>query len=153
MCRRASLLPIGALLILLLGCAASGPKFSELPSIKEGGSTLVIYRQYAFVNGGAFPYIYVDGEKRGRLLNAGYVSFDLVPGEHTIVLNNPGMWIGKEQWKFTAIAGQRHFYRVLTDLNSMQVYGPVVYTSKTVSIQEVPKEVALQELTDLKLSD
>jgi hypothetical protein len=144
---------VGTFCILLWGCSASGPKFSELPSIQQGTSSVLIYRPYAFVNGGAFPYIYVDDEKRGRLLNAGYVSLDVTPGRHSIVLKNFGFWDGAQQWTVETKESQQYFFRVVTDLDSMQVYGPLIYTSKSVAIQRVPKEVALQQLAELKLSN
>ena len=137
----------------LFGCAASGPKFSELPAVKEGGATVVVYRPHTSVNSAAYPYVYVDGEKRERLLDKGYVSYELTPGEHTIALTNPAMWGGKQEWKFTAIAGQRNFYRVISSFNSFRVSGPIVSTSKTISIQPVPIDSALEDLKDLNLSD
>ena len=139
--------------IFLFGCAASGPKFSELPAVKEGGATVIVYRPHRSVNSAAYPYVYVDGEKRERLLEKGYVSYELTPGEHTIALINPAMWDGKQEWKLTATGGQRHFYRVISVFNRFQVVGPFVSASKTVSIQPVQIESALEDLKDLNLSD
>lgn len=139
--------------ILLFGCAASGPKFSELPIVKNGSAVIIVYRPHVSVNSGGYPYVYVDGEKRERLLDTGYVSYELTPGEHVIALTNPTMWSGQQEWKFAAAGGQRYFYRVLSIFNSFQAIGPVVSASKTISIQQVPAEAALQELKDLNLSE
>ncbi|MBW8722662.1 MAG: DUF2846 domain-containing protein [Polaromonas sp.] len=129
-------------IFLLAGCAAPRP----VPAPTEEQASITVYRPDGFVNGGAYPYLYVDDDKIGSLMNAGHIVFGVSPGSHELVLKNIMWWSGKQGWTIDVQKGQRRYYRVLSSLNSTSVTGPLLTISKTIRIQEVPEAEALREL-------
>jgi hypothetical protein len=56
-------------LLLMLGCSASGPKFTKLDVVKQDNALIYVYRPSAFVNGGMAPYVYINYIKKLKLKN------------------------------------------------------------------------------------
>jgi len=79
--RNLCLLLVGAALLFSFGCAAKGPKFEPLTAIPEGKSLIYVYRPSGFVGGGVFYDVYVGQEKICELVQGGYCSTLVAPGE------------------------------------------------------------------------
>jgi len=156
-----------AAVLLVNGCA-TGSRFVSLPVPDSSTGSLVIYRLKQFTNGGGYPCVYIDGTKRGRLLNGTYVQLALPPGPHEVKLANFWNWDMKGQsWPVTVEAGRQYIYRVTTNTDplegssevaggtSVQAAGTgvglIIAVSKTVRVEEVRREQALTELFPLKL--
>lgn len=135
-----------ALGLFLAGCAAHRP----IPAPTEEQASITVYRPDGFVNGGGYPYLYVDDDKIGSLMNAGHIVFGVSPGSHKLVLQNIMWWSGKQEWAIDVQKGQHRYYRVLSSLNSTTVIGPSLTVSKTIRIQEVPEAEALREVAKTK---
>ena len=136
----------------LSACAAQGPVFSGLKPVDTGVSSVVIYRPHTWINSAGYPHVYIDGEKRGALLDTGYQTYDLAPGNHKFALANFGFWDGKQEWEFTTKPSERAYFRVLSGGYQFNVVGTSYETSKTIRIDGVPEEQATRELQGLHLS-
>ena len=70
------------------------------------------------------------------------------------MLKNLGTWYGTQQWTVDTEESQQYFYRIPSNLDWSRIYLAIIYFSTTsVAIEQVPKEVALQQLAALKLSN
>lgn len=127
------------------GCAGPGANRPE-QAPAEGQASITVYRPDGFVNGAAYPHVYVDGIKVGSLMNAGHLVFGVSPGSHKLTLKNILWWSGKQEWSLDARSGERRYYRVLSSFNSAMVARPMVMVSKSVLIEEMPEIEALSEL-------
>lgn len=136
-------------IFFLAGCATHRP----IPAPTEEQASITVYRPDVFVNGGGYPYVYVDDAKIGSLMNAGHIVFGVSPGSHKLALENIMWWSGKQGWTIDVQKGQRRYYRVLSSFNSSTVTGPSITVSKSVRIQEVPEAEALREVAKTKRSD
>jgi len=137
--------------VFLLGCAASGPKFVSLP-INNRESIIVFYRDKQFVNGGAYPHIYIDGIKKGSIKNGGYIAIPVEVGAHMITLKNTWAWKGQQVWDIDVGYRKQYFYKISSELNSVIPIGAVVFVNKSVQIESVPASKALEEIKNCKLS-
>ncbi len=71
--------------VIVLGCAASGPRYSDMSFEKTPGlSEVYIYRLSKFVDGGSCYEISIDGKPIGVLGNGGFLRAEISPGEHTV---------------------------------------------------------------------
>lgn len=76
---------IGAI-VALTGCAASGPKFSELqastPALKADQGRVYFYRSSSMFGAAIQPAISFDGKEVGKSQPGGYFYVDTVAGSH-----------------------------------------------------------------------
>ena len=73
--------------ILLVGCAASGTKFSETAdnlAVSPDKSRVYVYRENAYKGSGLTTPILDNGAKVGDLNVGGYITFETEPGIHEI---------------------------------------------------------------------
>jgi hypothetical protein len=70
--------------VMIMGCSASGPRYSDLSFEKTPGlSEVYIYRLNKFVDGGSCYEISIDGKPVGILGNGGFLRAEISPGKHT----------------------------------------------------------------------
>lgn len=139
-------------IFVLAGCAGPGANRPvKVPT--EDEASITVYRPNGFVNGGGYPYVYVDDEKVGSVMNAGHIVFGVSPGSHKLTLQNIWLWDGKQGLTFDAQRGERRYYRVISKFNSAMVIRPMLMISKTVLIEEVPEAEALEEVAKTTRSD
>ena len=78
---------LGALGLLVMSCATSGPKYSEMadsiPPLSGDNGRLYIYRITAF-GATVQPSVYLDGEVVGKAVPKGFFHVDCPPGIHRI---------------------------------------------------------------------
>jgi Protein of unknown function (DUF2846) len=76
-----------ALLVLLQGCAATGPKGTEmagrLGDLPEGYGRIVFFRSASLAGAAVQPEIRLDGQVVGRSIPGGFFYVDAKPGKHT----------------------------------------------------------------------
>lgn len=144
------LLTLVASLILLTGCAVTGPKYSpEAPAKDE--ALVYVYRVWRFANGGGSPTIALNGREMDDLKNGSFLQFRVPPGKHKIE-QLTSIW----SWSFEAPpvmleahAGQIHYVELETDA-TMNYNGYGFTKTSTLLFQEVPASVALPKLKDLR---
>ncbi len=137
--------------LLLSGCQATGQLYTS-NQLPEGSGEVVVYRPSNRVNIAGYPNLYVNDKKISGLMNGGYKSITLAPGQYAFELSNFWSWDGKQQWQATVQAGQKQYFKVESRLNSAHAVGNMVYVSKTISITSVPESVAAIELREMKES-
>ncbi len=72
--------------LVISGCAATGPAYSELKPIRENTGILYIYRPAKFLNSAVSPGIIIDEQEYAVLPHGGYMVFELDAGIHNIGL-------------------------------------------------------------------
>ncbi|ARN72653.1 hypothetical protein [Oceanicoccus sagamiensis] len=71
----------------LIGCAASGPKFSEQKFDKNPEySEIFIFRENQFADGGTCYEMRVDEKGIGVLANGGFLRYEMLPGSHKLAV-------------------------------------------------------------------
>lgn len=112
MLRRSWMAALGAAVVLLLqGCAATGPKGSEmattLSSVPPGYGRIVFFRSGSFVGGGVQPDIRVDGQVVGQSKPGGFFYADVAPGKHVASASTETT----ANLEIQVVAGQTHYVR------------------------------------------
>lgn len=114
--------------LLLLGCNATGPKFTQLESLDTNNAKVYVYRPWAILDGAAAPTVQVDGKDRFDLSNGGYEVITLYPGTHTLTIKKGAFmsnWRADEmniEYKFEA---NKNYFVRLSASYKMQVYTAV----------------------------
>ena len=70
--------------LFLIGCSASGPKYSGEVDILNNKDNIYIYRPDRFLSSAVSPGVYVDEEYMGSLENGGYLKLNVADGKHTL---------------------------------------------------------------------
>jgi hypothetical protein len=144
------LLTLIALLTLLTGCAAPGPKYSiEAPA--EGEALVYVYRVWRFANGGGSPTIALNGREMDDLENGRFLQFRVPPGKHKVEqLTSVWSWsLEAPPVMVDAYPGQIYYIELETDA-TMSYNGAGFTKTSTVLFQEVPGSVALPKLKSLR---
>jgi hypothetical protein len=164
------LLFIGILSIVLAltGCAASGPRYSDLDPAKQPAlksqARLIIFRtkengQYSARS----ATLKIDGTKVGSVDYGGFNTFDVSPGKHLLGVD---MWDapGKCELPVETTTDNIFYFEVTPRINSFLAFmgggfiGATIESSGTqcggaFSITPVDQSIALPKLTDLRLSE
>lgn len=105
-------------LLILSGCSATGPKYSEYQSsvlaIDKDSSRLFFYRRKRFSSNGIDAEIYVNDNKVGECANGAYFYTDVLAGNNEIKVENllsPGTHKIKRNLK----GGKEYYFEVLVD--------------------------------------
>lgn len=97
--------------IILTGCAASGPKFSEisssLPTVENGKSRIYFYRESGFVGGGVQPNIKLNGTVVGESKPGGFFFVDEKPGQYSVSTTTEV----ENSTDFTLLLGQNKYVK------------------------------------------
>tara|TARA_R110002060_G_scaffold880_2_gene2096 strand:+ start:1944 stop:2246 length:303 start_codon:yes stop_codon:yes gene_type:complete len=72
--------------LLLIGCSATGSKFTQIESLDTNQAKVYIYRPWAILDGAAAPTIQVDEKDRFDLSNGGYEIIKLSPGTYKLTV-------------------------------------------------------------------
>ena len=146
-----------ALMIFLEACGAYGKRFTNLDLVEDKKGVLYIYRPTRLLHGGTWPTINIDGQKVGSLKNGGYLVKEISPGKHVVEITGNifiGGWMHRSfEVPIDIDAGEYSFLRIW--LGGAELHGtPGMYSVLAdVHVKEVPKEVALKELSEVRLSD
>lgn len=100
-----------AALALLLGCATTGPKFSEMqssfPEIKPDTGRIYIYRT-AVLGAALQPKVFINGEEVGKAVPRGFFYVDRAPGNYEIKTSTEV----KRTLSLTLDKGQKRYVRL-----------------------------------------
>jgi len=112
--------------LFLVSCAATGPKFSEIPaaSVSPEKSRVYVYRQNVSYLSGLVTPIFDNGSKMGELNIGGYITYETDPGEHTISTN--ANLFGNKDASALMKAGETYYFMVTSKLrghNSSGFFG------------------------------
>lgn len=148
----------------LFGCAATGPRFSEIALHQSAGmANMVVFREDSLHVGGRSVRVAIDNRTAASIANAGFITFDIAPGFHTITAD---LWDAPGSCSTTARldGGNRYYFQVepRTAATVAQVafglVGAAIESSGNMcggafAIFPVTEEVALPILQNLRLSD
>ncbi len=140
--------------ILLSGCGATGPKFTQLESLDTNKAKIYIYRPWAMLDGAAAPTIQVNGKDHFDLSNGGYEVITLSPGTHKLTVKKGGFmsnWRADEmniEYKFEA--NKNYFVRLSAELQGAGVYGNVISVSGSYGFALINEMFAINELKEVK---
>ena len=140
--------------LLLLGCNATGPKFTELESLDTNQAKVYVYRPWAMLDGAAAPTVQVDGIDRFDLSNGGYEIITLSPGTHQLTVKKGAFmsnWRADEmniEYKFEA--NKNYFVRLSAELQDAGVYGSVISISGSYGFALIKESFAINEPKEVK---
>jgi len=136
----------------LLGCAASGPQYSEHSASKASAGVIYVYRPTRAVNCCVAPAVYVDGVKRGELKNGGYLVYDLAAGKHSVQVGDGGYGFDPQTQDVVIEPGGSYYLKwVIGKLEAVDFRS---YSADyNYHLIPVPVERAKSEISGLKLSD
>ncbi|WP_111979540.1 DUF2846 domain-containing protein [Algibacillus agarilyticus] len=140
--------------LFLLGCNATGPKFTELESLDTNQAKVYVYRPWAMLDGAAAPTVQVDGSDRFDLSNGGYEIITLTPGIHKLTVKKGAFmsnWRADEmniEYKFEA--NKNYFVRLSAELQDVGVYGSVISISGSYGFALIKESFAINELKEVK---
>ena len=140
--------------LLLLGCNATGPKFTELESLDTNQAKVYVYRPWAMLDGAAAPTVQVDGTDRFDLNNGGYEIITLSPGTHKLTVKKGAFmsnWRADEmniEYKFEP--NKNYFVRLSAELQDAGVYGSVISISGSYGFALIKESFAINELKEIK---
>ena len=82
------LITLSVVSLFELGCAASGPKYSEyvdqIPKLNPESSRIFFYRKSSFIGSGVQPDIRLNGRVVGESKPNGFFFVDTEPGNHLV---------------------------------------------------------------------
>jgi hypothetical protein len=109
-------------LLLLTGCAASGPMYEKQSLKDHSKAQVVVYRPGGFVGSGRRPDILINGEKTCELPQGSYFSKEVTPGD---VILTAQLWDfpGTSQIKFNARKNTPSYVRVSMDADKVAAAG------------------------------
>jgi len=142
--------------LILSGCAASGQNFSGLEPISDTEGKVYLYRPYNFFQGGTWPTVFINGEKRFTLKNQGYLVLSLPAGQYDLKIGKSHFFAN---WMFDDVEGKliiesNKIYYLKLDIafEDLQAYGTVMSMSGSVGLISIPEAHALKDLKELKSS-
>ena len=94
MMTKATLACLPGVLLLLGGCNATGPLYTEGSRLSERQAELVIYREKLLLGSATYPTVSVNGEVLGQLRQGGYLRYRQIgDGDVSIsVTGHPMVW-------------------------------------------------------------
>jgi hypothetical protein len=143
------------LLIFLQGCSATGPKFSSVSYVGPNETLIYVYRNSAFLKGGTYPFVYIDGEEIGPLKNGGYVKASVPPGEHRVTIDGqifPGDWMQKPINLYVKTSSEKPTFIKLW-LGNAEVIPASYITLASSNAAVVAPEYALEQIKECNYSD
>jgi Protein of unknown function (DUF2846) len=139
----------------LFGCAASGPKFTEIVIPNGNNAVVYFYRPSLFFQGGGSPSVFVNEKQTLNMLNGGYFYMSLPSGSYTVSPRKNFNWALDVADKVLDVeAGKTYYLKFImsdTDLSYTVIgqYGGGTISGKSQFVL-VSKEVATEELKQTK---
>lgn len=128
--------------LLMTGCAASGPVFTPAEKLDPNQSFVYIYRPDSLIGCGVTPHIYIDEVKKGPLKNNGYLVCSAEPGKRMIEATSLG--VKPLVIYLDIVAGSEYFVRWWFDSDGM---------TYSYHMGLIPSEYALREIRGAKKSE
>lgn len=142
--------------LLLLGCAAAGPRFAGKTKLEPNTAEIVVYRPDSFANGGKSFSIYLDGKEVAALKNAGFVSLQTTPGTHKLEIKSFALDFAFKTitTEVTLKEFESKYFRFHSYLSGGVVATPFVTAIPVASrFADVAESQAINELQQLRKSE
>lgn len=108
------------LLVGLVACAASGPRFTQSVSASSDAAIIYLYRPGIFFQGGVSPDIYINDKFMFKMLNAGFDYVELPPGNYVISPRKNASWVlDVSDTKISVEAGKVYYLKLLLSNTKM----------------------------------
>ncbi|MFC4270217.1 DUF2846 domain-containing protein [Sneathiella chungangensis] len=123
--------------LVLVGCSASGPLYTERNNINTpapGKALVYVYRIDTIIGSGVSAHLLDDGKDVGAVNVGGYFVYEADPGVHTLFTETTGI---DEPTKIEMVAGQTYYLRI--------DYEPGTWTG-TFTVKLLLEDQALPEL-------
>lgn len=150
------------IVIVLTGCSATGPRYSEhkstIPALTSESSRIFFFRNSRFMSGGSDAEIYINDKKVGECADDAYFFTDTVPGHVKIKTETFGT-LGSHEIEKELEGGNEYYFEIL--VNTAYVYssvfvgviGQAAYAGSNENtngwiFKEVKREEAIPQLTD-----
>ena len=123
------------IVIVLTGCSATGPRYSEhkstIPALSSESSRIFFFRNSRFMSGGSDAEIYINDKKVGECADDAYFFTDTVPGHVKIKTETFGA-LGSHEIEKELEGGNEYYFEIL--VNEAYVYSmPIRLPPKTVN--------------------
>lgn len=107
--------PLIAVLILLTGCAGTGPAFDASQTPSSGSKAeLIIYRPASLIGSGWSPATFVNGVEKCDIINDSFY-YATVPAGHTKIEYSVLEHSARSGYSFDAQAGHKYYIRISPD--------------------------------------
>ena len=141
-------------ILLVTGCQSfGGPKgtpYIGLNEYQSGKGQVYLYRPSGFAMGMAIPSLEINGQSAMSVRNGSYTIYELDPGVHKFVLSRNGNWSApKMEFTTDVKVGERHFYRLSTDVGSIYLIGSVGVSTINGYLGKVNEDLAIHEMRRL----
>jgi len=139
---------------ILIGCAASGPRFSAQAELHSDTSEIIVYRPDHFARGGVKYLLNLDDKEVATLQNAGFASILASAGKHELEIHASFFQNFKPmKVLLDTQLGSRVFVRFEPSISGAPIVSPsLIYMPVGYDFIQVPEAQALDDLKDLKLS-
>lgn len=124
--------------------------------VPQGKAIIYIYRPNEFVNGGAYPYAYINGIEKSPVYTGSYKPYIVKPGKHEITLKGSAFTWGSIPDKTVNIEtkeGNIYYYRLSSQATDVTIIGSFTYIGRNIYFIPVPESVALSQLNRLELPE
>jgi hypothetical protein len=147
-------LSIISLMILLVGCSATGPIFKPESTTNSSRATVYIYRPFQYFNAGGWPKIYINGKEKFSLKNNGYGVIRLKPGGYEVKAEGSMLFTnwypGPTSINLSVKAGNEYYIRVTPQHDETYVSGNMVTPTGSAQVILVQASKAKTEITKTK---
>lgn len=125
-------LSIFVFIVFLSGCSSYMRPVIALPEHESAGNNITILRNYNYVSGGMRFWPTVDGKEVSGLFSKTHISFELLPGKHSI-----GVRCGwsEDQLEVMIKEDELRYFKISP-----------VYLFGCAAIEEIPKAEAIERL-------
>jgi|GEM_PF-4636215 len=139
-------------LVVLGACTARGPAYAPVAVTNENEGILYVYRPHTsyLIADPDIPYIYVNGENRGRLKIDGYFAFGLAAGTHVVSIKESVLGVPLYQIEEIEVVieeGESKFLRYTRNVGSYAVSPPLVMPVPKNDLHEVDPDEAKVEIS------
>jgi hypothetical protein len=142
------------LVLLIVGCSATGPTFKPESTSNGENATVYIYRPFQYFNAGGWPKIYVNGKEKFSLKNNGYGTVRLKPGTHVIKAEGSMLFTNwypePASIKLSAEANKIYYIRVTPQHDSTYATGATVSLTGSAQVVLVTASAAKKEISKTK---
>lgn len=147
---------VTTILFLLVGCAATGPRYEDSNALDSKASEIIVYRPDRFARGGNTFYVHLDGKEVAKLQNAGFAVIPTLPGPRELEIRSFALDLAFRPIKLVlnVTASNRVFVRFEPSLSGGVIVNPGATVIPVAYKFELVLEAdARNELRTLRRSD
>lgn len=141
------------LIVLLAGCATSGPAFERQAITAQDKANLYIYRPWHLKDGAGYANILINDVKQFKLTNNGYELVQLNPGKYKITASGNFLtsWMAPDvSTDIEVESGKEYFVRLYPVNTGAIVIGNVAASYGGATLTPVKNDIAMTEIVKTK---